>query len=81
MYLFLQVHYGRYNQRFGKDGIHEPLDWSETEAEAVAFKENFIYPTIIQSEIEDKSYPFCCWFTNNVTQYFLVKCSSCDFRV
>ncbi|XP_021918024.1 tRNA pseudouridine synthase A, mitochondrial isoform X2 [Zootermopsis nevadensis] len=50
-----EVHYGRYNQRFGKDGIHEPLDWSETEAEAVAFKENFIYPTIIQSEIEDKS--------------------------
>lgn len=50
-----EVHYERYNQRFGKDGIHEPLDWSEVEAEVTAFKENFIYPTIIESEVEEKS--------------------------
>ncbi|XP_023723376.1 tRNA pseudouridine synthase A isoform X2 [Cryptotermes secundus] len=50
-----EVHYERYNQRFGKDGIHEPLDWSEVEAEVTAFKENFIYPTITESEVEEKS--------------------------
>ncbi|XP_069671652.1 pseudouridylate synthase 1 homolog isoform X2 [Periplaneta americana] len=50
-----EVHYDRYNQRFGKDGIHEPLDWEEVEADVKAFKEKFIFPTIIESEIEEKS--------------------------
>lgn len=50
-----EVHYDRYNQRFGKDGIHEPLDWAEVEADVKAFKEKFIFPTIIESEIEEKS--------------------------
>lgn len=50
-----EVHYEYYNQRYGKDGYHEPLVWSEVEDEVKAFKENFIYPTIIQSEIEEKS--------------------------
>ncbi|KAJ4448987.1 hypothetical protein ANN_00379 [Periplaneta americana] len=56
-----EVHYDRYNQRFGKDGIHEPLDWEEVEADVKAFKEKFIFPTIIESEIEEKSYPLSLW--------------------
>lgn len=50
-----EVHYEYYNQRYGKDGYHEPLVWCEVESDVKAFKENFIYPTIIQSEIEEKS--------------------------
>ncbi|KAJ9591469.1 hypothetical protein L9F63_002075 [Diploptera punctata] len=50
-----EVHYDRYNQRFGKDGIHEPLDWTEVDSDVTAFKEKFIFPTIVDSEIEEKS--------------------------
>lgn len=50
-----EVHYDKYNQRFGKDGIHEPLDWADVAADVTAFKEKFIFPTIVDSEIEEKS--------------------------
>ncbi|XP_015221503.1 pseudouridylate synthase 1 homolog isoform X2 [Lepisosteus oculatus] len=50
-----QVHFEKYNKRFGSDGLHEPLDWREQEAKIAAFKEEHIYPTIIQTEQEEKS--------------------------
>lgn len=49
------VHFEKYNRRFGNDGIHESLDWTEKEGNIEAFKKEHIYPTIIQTEIEEKS--------------------------
>nr|CAD7260205.1 unnamed protein product [Timema shepardi] len=35
-----EVHYDRYNQKFGKDGIHEVLSWQEFDKDVKDFKEN-----------------------------------------
>lgn len=50
-----RVHFETYNRRFGCDGLHEPLDWAREEAEAAAFKEQHIYPTIISTERHERS--------------------------
>lgn len=50
-----RVHFERYNRRFGNDGLHEPLDWAGQEAEAAAFKEQHIYPTIVSTERHERS--------------------------
>lgn len=50
-----RVHFEKYNQRFGGDGLHEPLDWAQEEAKVVAFKEQHIYPTIISTERHERS--------------------------
>lgn len=50
-----RVHFEKYNQRFGCDGLHEPLDWAREEAEVTAFKEQHIYPTIISTEHHKRS--------------------------
>ncbi|CAK6439928.1 unnamed protein product [Pipistrellus nathusii] len=50
-----RVHFETYNRRFGGDGLHEPLDWAREEAEAQAFKEQHIYPTIVSTERHERS--------------------------
>ncbi|XP_066545537.1 pseudouridylate synthase 1 homolog isoform X2 [Amia ocellicauda] len=50
-----KVHFEKYNKRFGSDGLHEPLDWADEEEKILAFKEEHIYPTIIQTEREEQS--------------------------
>ena len=50
-----RVHFDKYNQRFGNDGLHEPLDWTQEEAGVAAFKEQHIYPTIISTERQERS--------------------------
>ncbi|KAM9330870.1 pseudouridylate synthase 1 homolog [Gastrophryne carolinensis] len=50
-----RVHFEKYNRRFGNDGLHESLDWAEEDGNIEAFKKEHIYPTIIQTEIEEKS--------------------------
>eukprot|EP00062_Callorhinchus_milii_P021673 gi/632978632/ref/XP_007906022.1/ PREDICTED: tRNA pseudouridine synthase A, mitochondrial isoform X1 [Callorhinchus milii] len=49
------VHFENYNRRFGNDGVHEPLDWADAEERIAGFKEDYIYPTIIQTEAEEQS--------------------------
>lgn len=50
-----KVHFDRYNKRFGGDGLHERLEW-DSEGEAVkAFKEAHIYPTIVETECQERS--------------------------
>lgn len=49
------VHYDRYNNRYGEDGMHEKLIWDECEKDVNEFKEDFIYPTIINTEVNEKS--------------------------
>ncbi|VEN59748.1 unnamed protein product [Callosobruchus maculatus] len=48
------VHYDRYNNRYGADGMHEKLTWEEVEDEVNNFKEKYIFPTIIEKEVNDK---------------------------
>ncbi|KFV76839.1 hypothetical protein N308_04226, partial [Struthio camelus australis] len=50
-----RVHFEKYNRRFGNDGLHEPLEWREEEEKIAVFKEQYIYPTIINTEREEKS--------------------------
>ncbi|KAL0610359.1 tRNA pseudouridine synthase A [Plecturocebus cupreus] len=53
--LLERVHFEKYNQRFGNDGLHEPLDWAQEEGKVAAFKEEYIYPTIISTERNERS--------------------------
>ncbi|XP_073916734.1 pseudouridylate synthase 1 homolog isoform X1 [Castor canadensis] len=50
-----RVHFEKYNQRFGSDGLHEPLDWTQEEGKVTAFKEQHIYPTIVSTERDERS--------------------------
>ncbi|CAN7990737.1 unnamed protein product [Ixodes hexagonus] len=50
-----EVHYDRYNKRYGGDGLHEPLTWEEKQDIIQSFKEKHIYPTILETERKEKS--------------------------
>lgn len=49
------VHYTRYNTRYGSDGMHEKLEWEECDEQVNDFKEKHIYPTIVDTEINERS--------------------------
>ncbi|XP_060699362.1 tRNA pseudouridine synthase A isoform X2 [Hemiscyllium ocellatum] len=49
------VHFEKYNNRFGNDGVHQALEWQDIEDQIMGFKEDHIYPTIIKTEIEEQS--------------------------
>lgn len=49
------VHYDRYNYRYGTDGMHETLEWENLNDVVEKFKEKYIYPVIIDTEIAEKS--------------------------
>ncbi|XP_041057924.1 tRNA pseudouridine synthase A [Carcharodon carcharias] len=49
------VHFEKYNNRFGNDGVHEALEWHDIEEQIMGFKEDYIYPTIVKTEIEEQS--------------------------
>lgn len=53
-----EVHYDKYNEKFGNDGMHERLDFIELSDEVAAFRAKHILPTIIKIEKEESSYPF-----------------------
>ncbi|XP_007953244.2 tRNA pseudouridine synthase A [Orycteropus afer afer] len=50
-----RVHFDKYNQRFGGDGLHEPLDWVAEEGAIAAFKECYIFPSIVDTERRERS--------------------------
>uniref|UniRef100_A0A0K8TSA7 Pseudouridylate synthase 1 homolog n=1 Tax=Tabanus bromius TaxID=304241 RepID=A0A0K8TSA7_TABBR len=50
-----QVHYDRYNERYGEDGIHEPLTWEKVEPDIKNFADKYIYSTIYKTELEENS--------------------------
>lgn len=52
------VHYDRYNQKFGNDGLHTTLTWDEVSEELGDFKKKYILSNIIQTELLEQSYPF-----------------------
>ena len=48
----IQVHYDRYNKRFGKDGFHESLTGEDQAQNVEDFKEKFIFPEMIDGEVK-----------------------------
>jgi tRNA pseudouridine38-40 synthase len=50
-----RLHYEAYNRRFGTDGMHEKIDWDEYQEQIDRFVDSHIYPTIYNTEKEDKS--------------------------
>ncbi|KAJ8912257.1 hypothetical protein NQ315_008848 [Exocentrus adspersus] len=61
------VHYTRYNHRYGTDGMHETLTWEEVEDKVNEFKEKYIYPTIINTEIKEESMIY--WLQNKLSRH------------
>ena len=51
-----------YNNKFGKDGIHEVIEWDTLEKEVVEFRDKYIHPNIIEQEAENKS--MFLWLSN-----------------
>lgn len=49
------VHYERYNKKFGGNGIHEMLSWSRWAEQVAEFKEKNIYPLMVETEKNEKS--------------------------
>ena len=53
LYLILDnVHFERYNRRFGEDGVHQPLEWSAVEDRIQEFRDNVIYRHIHRTEVQ-----------------------------
>ncbi|XP_074601721.1 pseudouridine synthase 1 [Brevipalpus obovatus] len=50
-----EVHYDKYNNRFGGDEIHEPLVWDEYSDTLRKFADEFIYPVIVNTEKQELS--------------------------
>lgn len=49
------VHYERYNDRYGKDGIHNPLTWEAQEQQVREFIEKYIFSNIYKTEAEQRN--------------------------
>lgn len=49
------VHYDNYNKRYGSDGLHEILEWSEVDDQIQKFHMEFISKHIEDTEFNDKS--------------------------
>lgn len=50
-----EVHYDKYNEKFGNDGMHERLDFVELNDQVAEFRTKHILPTIIKVEKEESS--------------------------
>lgn len=57
----------RYNFRYGEDGMHEKLTWETVEDKVNEFKEKYIYPTIINTEVEKES--MLWWLQNKLSKH------------
>lgn len=54
-----QVHYDRYNQRYGADGMHDALTWDAEEEIIQKFIDEYIFPNIVNEERLEK--PMVSW--------------------
>ena len=63
LYLILDnVHFERYNRKFGEDGVHKPLEWSAAEERIREFKDSVIYLHIHRTELH--SSPMAEWLAS-----------------
>lgn len=61
------VHYDRYNNRFGSDGIHKVLTWTAQEEEIRTFIEKRIYSNIY--DIELREWPMITWLLEHLRKH------------
>ncbi|XP_037037515.1 tRNA pseudouridine synthase A [Bradysia coprophila] len=54
-----EVHYDRYNTKYGTDGMHDKLEWMAEEEKIQKFFHEHIFPTIVNTEMTDK--PMVNW--------------------
>jgi len=50
-----QVHFDRYNKRYGSDGMHETLSWEKLEDQVNAFRDDIVFSDIMSTEASTKS--------------------------
>lgn len=50
-----EVHFDRYNRKYGGDGQHEPIEWEAQSAAIEKFKNDYIYPVVVETELKEKS--------------------------
>ncbi|XP_064601956.1 pseudouridylate synthase 1 homolog isoform X2 [Liolophura sinensis] len=50
-----QLHYDAYNKKFGSDGMHDPIEWTEFQSTIEEFAEKYIYSNIVKTEKEERS--------------------------
>ncbi|KAG5862948.1 hypothetical protein JTB14_033690 [Gonioctena quinquepunctata] len=61
------VHYDRYNFRYGDDGQHEKLTWDNVEEEVKEFQHKYIFPTIVEKEIQEELMLY--WVKNKLSRH------------
>lgn len=54
-----QAHYDGYNNRYGDDGMHDQLVWDDCEPAIQEFRDQFIHPIIVDTEIVEQ--PMVKW--------------------
>eukprot|EP00111_Clytia_hemisphaerica_P003082 TCONS_00008751-protein len=57
--LLERVEYQQYNEKYGNDGLHNPLTWQDVELEVERFKIECIWQSIMEEEI--KKSPMVIW--------------------
>uniref|UniRef100_A0A6G1SNT9 Pseudouridylate synthase 1 homolog n=1 Tax=Aceria tosichella TaxID=561515 RepID=A0A6G1SNT9_9ACAR len=50
-----EVHFDTYNRKFGGDGHHEPIEWEAQNDAIENFKNEHIYPVVVETELKEKS--------------------------
>lgn len=50
-----EVHFDSYNKKFGGDGHHERIEWQDENEAIQNFKEKYIYPVVVETELKEKS--------------------------
>lgn len=50
-----EVHFDRYNRKYGGDGHHEPIEWEAQNDEIEKFKDAFVYSAVVEAELKEKS--------------------------
>lgn len=50
-----EVHFDRYNRKYGGDGQHQPIEWNKENDSIEKFKEQQIFPIVIETEMKERS--------------------------
>lgn len=50
-----EAHFDRYNRKYGGDGHHEPIEWEAQNDAIEKFKDEYIYPVVVETEKKEKS--------------------------
>lgn len=63
-----ETHYDSYNRRHAFNGPHQPLTWDNLGDEVQKFKEDFIYPVIVDAELNKNS--MAEWLETNLHHHY-----------